>query len=331
MIGGSPIHPKLTRSRLGSGLVHKTSDEDHETLVMDRSWGYKKAGRRRGDPHSALGMERQATQPAAVPTGRKRRRVSGKKQKLQEEAQAQALDKRAQKPFTSELVLALNALPRADDPLPSPSPPQSVHELMESTLKDYEEECVEEGRVPSPLTAEAGDDPGLDQMETQLNNLLYEACPFHPHQFIECVNPQTQFGQLRLKCPQEGCPVYLFEDSREIMMEKLKEDTHPQVRARLQRGELTCRCGFVPKMKFSRTDKNYNKVFFSCGSFLPGRDPCGYFHWLHGPLRCPREKAQPSLRRWVNDNGKAPERPWGDGYVPVPLLKKHCLDSGKDE
>ena len=261
-------------------------------------------------------MERQATQPAAVPTGRKRRRVSGKKQKLEAEAQApapnmrgtrelemaqiglsraEALDLKAKQPPTSELVLAPNALPRADDPLPTPSPPQSVNELMEGTLKDYEEECVEEGTAPSPLTPEV--DPDLDQMETQLNDLLYEACPFHPHQFIECVNPQTQFGQLRFKCPQEGCPVYLFEESREVMLEKLKEETHPQVRARIQRGELKCKCGFTPKLKMSRTDRNYQKVFFSCGSFV--QEPCGYFQWLHGPLWCPREKAQPSLRRWV--------------------------------
>ena len=69
-------------------------------------------------------------------------------------------------------------------------------------------------------------------------------------------------------------------------------------------------------MKLNRTTKNYNKVFLSCGSFLLGQEPCGYFQWLHGPLWQPREQAQPSLRRWVNDNGKA----------PVPLLKKHCLD-----
>ena len=270
-------------------------------------------------------------------------------------SRVEALDLKAKQPPTSELVLALNALPRADNPLPTPSPPpQSVNELMEGTLKDYEEECMEEGTAPSPLTPEVGDDPDLDQMETQLNDLLYEACPFHPRQLIECVNTQTQFGQLRFKCPQEGCPVYLFEESREVMLEKLKEDTHPQVRARIQRGELKCKCGFTPKMNMSRTDKNYNKVFFSCGSFV--QEPCGYFQWLHGPRWCPREKAQPSLRRWVRDTpreseylpipllkGKGhemegsspsemhyvkrnspPTRPWG--YESVPLLKKHCLD-----
>ena len=65
------------------------------------------------------GMDRQATQPAAVPSGRKRRRVS-KKQKQEEEAQA--LDKQASQPPTSELVIALNALPKADDPTPVPTP-----------------------------------------------------------------------------------------------------------------------------------------------------------------------------------------------------------------
>ena len=260
-------------------------------------------------------MERQATQPAAVPSGRKRRRVSSRKPKLEEEAQApvpdmkatrelemaliglpraEALDMKATQPPTSELVVALNALPRAD-PLPPPtaSPVQSVNELMEGTLKDYEEECVEEGTFHSDPTTEVGEweVQDLDHMETQLNHLLYETCPFHPHQFIHCVNPQTQFGQLRFKCPQEGCPVYLFEDTREVMMEKLKEDTHPQVRARLQRGELKCQCGFAPKMKLSRTNKSYQKVFFSCGSFLTHAKPCSYFQWLHGPLWCPREQA----------------------------------------
>ena len=264
-------------------------------------------------------MERQATQPAAVPSGRKRRRVSSSKKpkgeekatrELEmalnglpradaEEAQAQAVERNTTLTPTSGLVLAMNAIPRAD-PLtpPTPSPVCSVDELMEGTLKDYEEECLDEGTVQADPAQE---DYVLDQMDTQLNELLYETCPFHPSDYLYCVNPQTQFGQLRFKCPHEGCPVYLFEDSREVMMEKMKEDTHPQVRARLQRGELKCKCGLVPRMKLSRTSKNYQKVFFSCGSFLSGQDPCGYFQWLHGPLWCPRDPTQPTLRRWVRD------------------------------
>ena len=82
-------------------------------------------------------MERQATQPAAVPTGRKRRRVYDKKKK--EEPKAQDLDTQAIQPPTSELVIAMNALPRAEEP----APPQTVNELMDCTLKDYQEECVD--------------------------------------------------------------------------------------------------------------------------------------------------------------------------------------------
>ena len=274
-------------------------------------------------------MERQATRPAAVPSGRKRRRVSSKKPKGKEEvpaldmkatrdlemaqiglsrAEAEALDMKATQPPTSELVVALKALPCAEDPLPPPTP-SPINELMEGTLKDYEEECVEEGTFHSDPATEVGEWEVLDQMDTQFNQLLYESCPFHPHRFLECVNPQSNFGPLRFKCPQEGCPVYLFEDTREVMMEALKKDTHPQVHARLKRGELKCRCGFVPKMKLSRTAKNYNKVFFSCGSFISGEEPCGYFQWLHGPLWCPRKQAQPTLRRWVKES------------PPVPLLK----------
>ena len=91
--------------------------------------------------------------------------------------------------------------------------------------------------------------------------------------------------------------MYLFEDNRDIMLDKLKEDTLPQVRAQLQRGLMTCKCGFTPKMKLSRPTKNHNKMFLSYGSFLPGGEPFSYFQWLHGPLWRPREQAQPSLRR----------------------------------
>ena len=53
-------------------------------------------------------MERQATQSAAVPTEHKRHQASSKKN---EEEQAQDLDTQATQPPTSELVVALKALP----------------------------------------------------------------------------------------------------------------------------------------------------------------------------------------------------------------------------
>ena len=119
-------------------------------------------------------MERQATQPVAMPAGRKRRRVCKKpKGGAQPPASdlratrdlempqnglspAEALDMKATQPPTSELVLALKALHRAEDPLPPPTP-SPIHELMEGTLKDYEEECVEEGTFHSDPATEVGE------------------------------------------------------------------------------------------------------------------------------------------------------------------------------
>ena len=85
---------------------------------------------------------------------------------------------------TRELEMALIGLPRADPPTPpTPSPVCSVHELMEGTLKDYEEECVEEGTFQADPAKEVGEweEHDHDQMETQLNDLLYQSSSsIHP-------------------------------------------------------------------------------------------------------------------------------------------------------
>lgn len=134
---------------------------------------------------------------------------------------------------------------------------------MDHTLKDFREECIEEGTWQPDPAKEVGEveEHNLDQMGAKMNDLLYQVFPFHSHQFIHCLNPQTEFGSLRYKCPQEGCPVYLFEETRDIMLQKLKEDIHPQVRAKVERDLLKCKCGWTPKLKLSRTNKNYNNVF----------------------------------------------------------------------
>ena len=58
---------------------------------------------------------------------------------------------------------------------------------------------------------------------------------------------------------------------------------------------------------------------FELWSVLPGKEPCGYFQWLHGPLWRPREQAQPSLRRWVKETPHGSVPYYKD---PAPLLKK---------
>ena len=75
--------------------------------------------------------------------------------KKNDKQKAQDLDAQATQPPTSELVVALKALSLVEEP--PPPPPQTVNELMEGTLKEYKEECVEEGTFPSDPAPEVGE------------------------------------------------------------------------------------------------------------------------------------------------------------------------------
>ena len=72
-------------------MVERRSYEYHERQEVVAIKGRQDAPL---ESFVSRGMDRQATQPAAVPSGRKRRRVS-KKQKQEEEAQARALQMKA--------------------------------------------------------------------------------------------------------------------------------------------------------------------------------------------------------------------------------------------
>ena len=121
-------------------------------------------------------MEHQATQPAVLSTGCKRCRATAKKN---DEQKAKELEAKATETSSSELIVALSALPRAEEaPVP---PPQSLNELTNHTLKDYHEECVDEGMwQPDPAT-DVGEweEYDLNEMDAKMNDMLYQACPFH--------------------------------------------------------------------------------------------------------------------------------------------------------
>ena len=95
-------------------------------------------------------MERQVTQPAADPLDANDVEPVPKKKT---EKKNKDLETQAAQPPTSELVVALKALLRAEEPLP----PQSLNDLMDHTLKDYQDECVEEGTFRSNPATEVGE------------------------------------------------------------------------------------------------------------------------------------------------------------------------------
>ena len=129
----------------------------------------------------------------------------------------------------------------------------------------------------------------LDQRER-----MQQACPFHPSDPLKVLNPDAEFGPLYCKCPEEGCPVWCTTATAHVLLPELIEHTHPEVRAKIT--ELRCKCGSVPCMRISCTDRNFHRIFLSCGQHLA--PPCGYFQWMHAPLWKPKRPAQPTLDRW---------------------------------
>ena len=142
---------------------------------------------------------------------------------------------------------------------------------------------------------------------------MQEACPFHPLEPLKVLNPDAEFGPLYCKCPEDQCPVWCTTETAPIVLPELIENTHPEVRAKLT--EIKCKCSEVPRMKLSRTDKNKNRVFLTCGHNPLQNEACDYFQWMHAPLWKPKRPLQPTLDKWV-------KTPVGEYFAPGQKNKK---------
>ena len=135
----------------------------------------------------------------------------------------------------------------------------------------------------------------LERRERNIQS-LQQACPFHPTDPLKVLNPDAEFGPLYCKCPEDKCPVWCTTETAHIVLPELIEHTHPEVRAKIT--EIRCKCSEVPRMKLSRTDKNKNRVFLTCGQNPFQIEPCSYFQWMHAPLWKPKRPLQPTLDKW---------------------------------
>ena len=137
--------------------------------------------------------------------------------------------------------------------------------------------------------------------------------PIHP-----LSQPLDRIWQVKVQVPPRGAS-YVFIWGQPWHHAGKIEKRHPSPSA----NPITTRVAevqmwFTPKMKLSRTTKNYNKVLLSGGSFLPGQEPCGYFQWLHVPLCNLVPRAFPLKNGW---GGK---RPW-HRLVTCPLVHPKIL------
>ena len=85
------------------------------------------------------------------------------------------------------------------------------------------------------------------------------------------------------------CPrFYGKEDDKKKVYHALKDEIHPEVHAKW--GHLEFHCHYIPKRRLSKTARNMNKVFLTCGVPYNREEqkirtsPCKYFQWIHTAL-----------------------------------------------
>ena len=102
---------------------------------------------------------------------------------------------------------------------------------------------------------------------------------------MKCLNPDDEFGALLFKCEKPGCAVFWTSDSHQPVVHQLCQSIHPTIHQGLCDGTLTCYCNYTLRMKLSRSEKNYERVFLTC---FKKNDPCKYFQWVHWKVRPPQ-------------------------------------------
>jgi len=111
-------------------------------------------------------------------------------------------------------------------------------------------------------------------------------CPFHDTTELKWqkINDDMTY----LYCPIPTCPVWCTQENAHLILKKLLTDTHEEVKQRLQSfAPLKCHCVLTPKMRLSKTDKNFQRVYLTCGQRM-SQDACRYFQWIDAPLWKPK-------------------------------------------
>ena len=87
-------------------------------------------------------------------------------------------------------------------------------------------------------------------------------------------------------CPQ----FYGKVENKKKVYHALKETIYQEVHAKW--GQLKCHCSLIPKMRLSKTARNLNKVFLTCGASASADSRCKYFQWINTPLFIDRRPIQ---------------------------------------
>ena len=79
------------------------------------------------------------------------------------------------------------------------------------------------------------------------------------------------------------CPRFYGKELDKLKVyDALKKDMHAEVKTKW--GELKCHCSRIPILRLSKTARNLNKVFLTCGTPASAETRCKYFQWIHTAL-----------------------------------------------
>ena len=79
------------------------------------------------------------------------------------------------------------------------------------------------------------------------------------------------------------CPrFYGKTEGKQKVYHALKNDMHAEVQTKW--GDLRCHCSRIPILRLSKTARNLNKVFLTCGTPASAETRCKYFQWIHTSL-----------------------------------------------
>ena len=116
--------------------------------------------------------------------------------------------------------------------------------------------------------------------------------------------PLNTYFLLNILEGKKDCPRFYGKTADKITVsEALQYDIHVEVKSKW--AELRCHCDYIPLLRISKTARNLNKVFLTCGASQTATTRCKYFQWIHTELfidkRPPHKLKYTTEKREVKD------------------------------
>jgi len=191
--------------------------------------------------------------------------------------------KKKRGPYDPEVYHAIEQIRQEEESKPVAKrkrrePPQEAVDLLEQLEKEaaqLDQAIQQMTPIDSPVKAvsegyqllEEGEDPS-------------HICPFH----MEIIGPIENNKDYQLyRCNDQPCLISNFSEENKVsylhgVYHKVHKDIHDQW------GKLVCRCGYLPGLRQSKSEKNKDRMYLACR-----QHQCKFFRWADQPLADPED------------------------------------------